>query len=167
MNKKTTLNRAARFSKNRQKDGKTVGFVVGSFEILHLGHTNLFRLAKRHTDFLIVGLDNDQTIKNVKGKNRPVNNFNRRIKLLSELETIDKIFLIEKTTIHGSQEAFESYDNIVGKIQPTHIFTHKACDKHWKNKNKIAKRNNITFLLDISRKITNSGTILDKLNSEL
>jgi pantothenate synthetase len=43
MKKITTLKKAAAFSKNARKKGKTVGLVVGSFDILHLGHINLFR----------------------------------------------------------------------------------------------------------------------------
>ena len=167
MYKITTLNGAARFSVKNKKKNKKVGLVVGSFDILHMGHTNLFRHAKKYVDFLVVGLDNDKTIKRVKGKNRPVNNFNRRSKLLSELGTVDKIFLIEKTSIHGSEEARGSYKEIVEKIRPTHIITHKTCDKHWKEKKKVARANNIKLLLDNSRKITNSGTILDKLSAEL
>lgn len=163
----TTLNGASRFSKNKQQNNKTVGLVVGSFDILHLGHTNLFHFAKKYADFLIVGLDNDETIKLVKGKNRPVNNYKRRSKLLTELENIDKVFIIKKTSTHGSEEAFEFYKNIVEKIKPTHIFTHKTCDKYWKKKRDIAQANKIKILLDNSRKITNSGTILDKLSSEL
>jgi cytidyltransferase-like protein len=167
VSKITTLNGAVRFSINKQKNNKTVGLVVGSFDILHLGHINLFRFANKYVDFLILGLDNDKTIKQVKGKNRPVNNCKRRSELLSDLETVDKIFLIEKTSIHGSEEAFDSYKDIVEKIKPTHILSHKTCDKHWKKKKNIAKSNNIKLLLDNSRKITNSGTILDKLSLEL
>jgi cytidyltransferase-like protein len=165
--KVTTLKEAASFSRKVIKNGKTVGLVVGSFDILHLGHINLFRFAKRCVDYLIVGLDNDQTIKLVKGKNRPVNNFKRRADLLSELTSIDKIFLIEKVSHHDSEEALESYREIVGKIHPTHIFTHKICDKHWTRKKKVAKENGAVFLLDKSGKITHSGTILKKLSYEL
>lgn len=167
MKKITTLRGASLFSKIQQKEGETVGLVVGSFDILHLGHINLFRFVKKYADFLIIGLDNDKTIKKIKGKNRPINNYKRRSELLSDLETVDKIFLIEKTSIHGSEEALDSYKEIVDKIQPTHIFTHKGCDKHWKEKSSIAKSKGIKFLLDKSRIITNSGTILDKLSSEI
>lgn len=61
-----------------KKDNKTIGLVVGSFDVCHLGHLNLFRFAKKHIDILIVGLDHDETIKQTKGSNRPINNFERR-----------------------------------------------------------------------------------------
>lgn len=103
MAKVSSLRGAARYAKDRRDEGQTVGLIVGSFDILHLGHINLFRFAKKHVDCIIVGLDNDQTIKLVKGKNRPVNNFRRRSEVLTDLETIDKIFLVEKTSFHGSE----------------------------------------------------------------
>ena len=121
MTKITTLNGAAVFSKAVQENGKTVGLVVGNFDIIHLGHINLFRFAKKHSNILIVGLDNDQTIKHVKGENRPINNFRRRAELLSELETIDKIFEIKTTSHHDSEEALEFYKQIVSRIS-LHIF---------------------------------------------
>lgn len=163
----TTLKGAADFSRNECSKGKKVGLVVGSFDILHLGHINLFSFAKKHVDYLLVGLDNDETIRLVKGENRPINNYKQRAKLLSNIVTIDKIFRIDKTSHHDSEEALKSYKELVDQIQPTHIFTHKTCDQHWLNKSRIAKGKNITFLSDMSKKITNSGTILAKLSSEL
>lgn len=130
MKKITTINKAATFSKTVQKSGKTVGLVVGGFDIAHLGHINLFRFAKKHADILIVGLDNDKTMKLVKGDNRPINKYKRRAELLSDLETVDKIFEIETTSHHDSEAALESYRYVVSKISPTHIFTSKKCDSH-------------------------------------
>ncbi len=163
MSKITTLNNIAKLTETARKKGATVGLVVGSFDLIHLGHINLFRFAKKHTDVLIVGLDHDQTIKLVKGSNRPINDFRKRAKLLSDLETIDYIFEIKTISHHDSDEAYESYKQIVSKVSPTHIFTHSVCDKHWKSKKELARKNKIVFLLDKSTKITNSGTILSKI----
>lgn len=163
----TNLRGAAKFSKEKRSEGQTVGLVVGSFDILHLGHTNLFRFAKKYVDVLIAGLDNDETIRLVKGKNRPVNNYSNRAKLLSDLVTVDRIFLIERTSHHDSEEAQETYSQLITEIRPTHIFTHKICDKHWQEKKRIAMKNGIVFLLDRSKRITNSGVIIDKLSSKI
>lgn len=167
MSKTTTLIAASTFSKITKRKGKKVGLVVGSFDILHLGHSNLFNFAKKYVDYLIVGLDNDKTIKLVKGNNRPINNYKRRSELLSALETVDKVFEINTISHHDSEEALDNYRKIVTRISPTHIFTHKLCDNHWENKKKIAKEMKIKFLSDRSRKITNSRTIIKLLSSEL
>lgn len=163
MDKLTTMQGATKFSRDKKKNGQTVGLVVGSFDILHLGHANLFSFAKKHAENLIVGLDNDQTIKLVKGANRPINNYKNRARLLAELSSVDVIFPIKKISHHDSEEASEAYELLVKTIRPTHIFTHKICDSHWQRKREIAKKYNIEFMLDKSKRVTNSGTIINKL----
>ena len=124
--KTNTLKEIAKYSKQIKKEGKSVGLVVGSFDILHLGHLNLFRLAKEHVDFLI-----------------------------------------ERISKHGSEGSIETLTDLLNKIKPTHIFTHVICDRHWKEKEKLAKKLGVTCVLDESEKITNSGTIIDILELEL
>jgi D-beta-D-heptose 7-phosphate kinase/D-beta-D-heptose 1-phosphate adenosyltransferase len=77
MTKVTTLTKVAKLARVARRDGKTIGLVTGSFDLIHLGHINLFRFAKKHTDIVIVGLDNDQTIKLVKVNNRHINDFKK------------------------------------------------------------------------------------------
>jgi cytidyltransferase-like protein len=161
--KVTSLNDVITFSSKYRNESKTVGLIVGSFDILHMGHLNLFRLAKKHVDILIVGLDHDKTIKMTKGNNRPVNNYERRSSFLNDLHNVDKVFLIEEISIHGSEEALSTYTNLIEKLAPTHIFTHKRCDKHWNLKEKLAKQYGITFIIDNSEKITTSGDIIKRL----
>jgi len=163
MGKLTTIKGAVRFSDDKNKSGQSVGLVVGSFDVLHLGHANLFRFAKKHAGNLIVGLDNDETIKLVKGNNRPINNYKNRARLLAELSTVDVVFPIKMISHHDSEEASEAYELLVKTIRPTHIFTHRICDSHWERKSGIAKKYGIKFILDRSKRVTNSGTIINKL----
>ena len=167
MQKTSTFTEIVRYSENVKNEGKSLGLVVGSFDILHLGHLNLFRLAKKHVDFLIVGLDRDETIRLTKGINRPINNYERRSAFLNEVRTVDKVFLIERISKHGSEESIETFTHLIGSIKPTHIFTHIVCDRHWREKEILAKNIEITCVLDKSKKITNSGTIIDLLELEL
>jgi len=67
MQKVVTLNKVANYSKRKLREGRSVGLVAGSYDICHLGHIRLFRLAKKYVDILIVGLDSDRTIKKDKG----------------------------------------------------------------------------------------------------
>ena len=49
-------------------------FVNGCFDIVHRGHIELFKYAKTLGNFLIVAIDSDERVKNMKGDKRPINN---------------------------------------------------------------------------------------------
>lgn len=166
MSKKTTLIKAAKYSEKLRRSGKNVGFVAGSFDILHMGHINLFKFAKKHVDFLIVGVDSDKTIRSIKGKDRPINNSRLRLDFLSELSSVDLVFLINDSSFEGSEKSLNLYKKLINKLNPTHIFTHATCDVYAKQKIILAKKIGITCLIDKSEEITHSGKIIEKLRSE-
>lgn len=151
------------FSNESKRQGMTVGLVVGCFDVLHLGHINLFRFAKQHADTLIVGLDHDTTVRLTKGSTRPINSFERRSAFLNDITTVDKIFLIQEIFKHGTKKAKAVYKSILEQIQPTYIFTHQACDDYWEDREKMAKQVGTICILDTGTRITNSSEILRKL----
>ena len=79
-----------------------VGFVNGCFDILHIGHKRLFEFAKNNCDYLIVGIDSDQRVKELKGDSRPLNCQYDRKEMLESIKYIDKveIFNSEKELIN-------------------------------------------------------------------
>lgn len=77
---------------------KKIVFTNGFFDILHLGHLNLLRFAKTLGDILIVGLNSDTSVKNLKGKNRPIQNEITRKKILESLSFVDKVYIFEEET---------------------------------------------------------------------
>ena len=87
---------------------KKIVFTNGCFDILHKGHIHLLKKAKSFGDLLIVGLNSDESIKSLKGNDRPINNLDERLSLLSEIPYIDLIIIFsEKTPI-----------NLIKKIKP-------------------------------------------------
>jgi D-beta-D-heptose 7-phosphate kinase / D-beta-D-heptose 1-phosphate adenosyltransferase len=76
---------------NYRVAGKKIVFTNGCFDILHSGHVALLEEAKALGDVLIVGLNNDESIRRLKGKSRPVNQFTDRLKVLSGLASLDLI----------------------------------------------------------------------------
>ena len=129
-----------------------------------MGHINLFRLAKKHVDCLIVGLDNDQTIKNTKGKTRPINNYKRRSQFLSELSSVEYIFQIDKVFKHGDETSFKYIAELFKSISPTHMFTSIKCDDLWKEKRKLAKSLGIKFIPE-KTEVTHTSEIIKILES--
>jgi D-beta-D-heptose 7-phosphate kinase/D-beta-D-heptose 1-phosphate adenosyltransferase len=70
-------------------------FVNGTFDIIHLGHLALFNYAKSLGDFLLVAIDSDNRVKQLKGNSRPVNNEHERKTLLENLKAIDKVQIFD------------------------------------------------------------------------
>lgn len=78
--------------------GKTIVFTNGVFDILHPGHIFSLSQAAREGDFLIVGLNADDSVKRLKGKDRPVNDQDARALVLAALQMVDAVVLFEEDT---------------------------------------------------------------------
>ncbi len=72
---------------------KKVVFTNGCFDILHAGHVKYLEEAKSYGDILVIGLNSDTSVKNLKGQSRPINIFEDRATVLAALESVD--FVIE------------------------------------------------------------------------
>ena len=70
-------------------------FVNGCFDILHIGHVRLFDYAKIFGDQLIVAIDSDKRVKELKGDSRPINNQNDRKEMLLSNKNIDHVFIFD------------------------------------------------------------------------
>jgi D-glycero-beta-D-manno-heptose 1-phosphate adenylyltransferase len=77
---------------------KTIAFTNGCFDILHPGHISSLSEAAQHGDFLIVGLNADSSIKDLKGKNRPINNEQSRATVLAALSMVDAVVIFSEPT---------------------------------------------------------------------
>jgi len=84
---------------NRIKaDRKKIVFTNGCFDLLHVGHIRYLAQAKRLGDFLIIGLNSDSSVKELKGVDRPINSFEDRATLLSAIESVDLVIMFEEQT---------------------------------------------------------------------
>lgn len=70
-------------------------FVNGSFDVIHLGHLNLLNYAKSLGDYLLVAIDTDRRIKELKGSSRPINSFEERRSLLINLKAVDDVKMFD------------------------------------------------------------------------
>jgi len=73
----------------------TTVMVNGTFDILHPGHVALLNTARSYGDYLIVAIDTDRRVKELKGDDRPINNQNDRRILLSNLKAVDIVELFD------------------------------------------------------------------------
>lgn len=85
------------FSKLK-KEGKTVVFTNGCFDIVHAGHVDYMEKARSFGDILIVGVNSDASVKRIKGDKRPIVDLNHRLRLLQGLSVIDYLCVFEEDT---------------------------------------------------------------------
>lgn len=123
-----------------KKRGKTIGLITGCFDILHLGHIRLLKFAKARVDCLVVGLESDESIRINKGRGRPVFNYSQRAEILSEMESVDFIFEVKNEGGFDLENPPIIYESIIGQLRPDILFTNKATDNYWKNKEREAKK---------------------------
>ncbi|MEM4259830.1 MAG: D-glycero-beta-D-manno-heptose-7-phosphate kinase [Candidatus Woesearchaeota archaeon] len=75
---------------------KKIVFTNGCFDILHTGHVRLLQKAKSFGDILVVGLNTDESIKKIKGPERPIINQEDRAEILSSLDCVDYIVFFDE-----------------------------------------------------------------------
>lgn len=81
-----------------KEENKKIVFTNGCFDILHLGHVKYLQKAKALGDILIVGVNSNNSIKRLKGKNRPINDEYDRSYLLSSLKIVDYVVIFNQDT---------------------------------------------------------------------
>ncbi len=81
-----------------KRQGKTVAFTNGCFDILHAGHVSYLRAAAGCGDLLVVAMNSDQSIRKLKGDDRPVNHEADRVMVLSALESVDYVVVFGQDT---------------------------------------------------------------------
>lgn len=67
-------------------------WVNGTFDIVHLGHIQMLKKAKELGDILIVGIDSDKRVKELKGKDRPINTLISRLELIGAIKYVDEVY---------------------------------------------------------------------------
>jgi rfaE bifunctional protein nucleotidyltransferase chain/domain len=75
-----------------------VVFTNGCFDILHAGHVTLLEQARRAGDRLVVGLNDDDSVRRLKGSGRPVNQAGDRAAVLAALRAVDGVVLFPQDT---------------------------------------------------------------------
>ena len=78
--------------------GCTIVFTNGCFDIIHRGHIELLSAAKEKGDRLVVGLNGDQSVKRLKGNDRPIQPVEDRAMILDAIESVDMVVFFEEDT---------------------------------------------------------------------
>jgi rfaE bifunctional protein nucleotidyltransferase chain/domain len=79
-----------------RRNGKSVVFTNGCFDLLHRGHVHILRQAKAAGDILIVAINSDKSVKSIKGDLRPILPEIDRIELISAMEMVDYVVVFDE-----------------------------------------------------------------------
>ena len=84
---------------NKWKDsGNTIVFTNGCYDLIHPGHIDLLSKAKSKGDKLIVGINSDRSVKQLKGNDRPIQNFDDRLIVLDAINSVDMVVGFDEDT---------------------------------------------------------------------
>jgi len=99
MNQKiVALKQLSRSLKKARQKKKKIVFTNGTFDILHFGHVDYLKKAKKAGDLLIVAVNSDRSVRSYKSPNRPVNALKYRMAVLSALACVDYVIPFSEPT---------------------------------------------------------------------
>lgn len=101
-------NDAQNFCDILRRAGQKIVFTNGCFDILHAGHVEYLSTAKNFGDVLIVGLNDDDSVKRLKGSSRPINCQEDRAKVLLGLKAVDHVIFFGEDTA----------ENLIAEVKP-------------------------------------------------
>lgn len=81
-----------------KQENQSVVFTNGCFDILHLGHVDYLEKARQTGSKMIVGVNADSSVRQLKGPTRPVNNEYARARILAALAFVDMVIIFEEET---------------------------------------------------------------------
>jgi D-beta-D-heptose 7-phosphate kinase/D-beta-D-heptose 1-phosphate adenosyltransferase len=106
--KHRTLKELSELCRRLQKRGKRIVLTNGCFDLLHVGHIKLCADSKKLGDVMIVALDDDDSIRRLKGPDRPVIGAAERIRIISALDSVDHVIVFNTSDL----------DKIIESIRP-------------------------------------------------
>lgn len=115
-------------------DQTRIILVTGVFDILHSEHKKLLSAAKKLGGILLVGLETDARVRQLKGQGRPVNPLNVRLKNLQQLGIADEVFALPKKF-----NDLNHFSSLINQIKPD-ILAVSSSTPHLDIKRKIMKR---------------------------
>ena len=85
--------------------GRTIAFANGCFDILHVGHVRYLEAAAQEADILVVAINDDASVKRLKGEGRPILAAEHRAELVAALRSVDFVTVFPESTVTPLLEA--------------------------------------------------------------
>ena len=81
-----------------RRAGKKIAFTNGCFDILHAGHVRYLEQARSYGDYLVLGINTDESVRRLKGPQRPLNQELDRAEVVGALKAVDAVVLFGEET---------------------------------------------------------------------
>jgi len=94
-----TRDEVAERVREQRAAGRTIAFANGCFDILHVGHVRYLESAAREADVLVVALNDDDSVRQLKGDGRPILPAADRAELVAALRCVDYVVMFSETTV--------------------------------------------------------------------
>jgi len=88
-------------------EGRTIAFANGCFDVLHVGHVRYLAAAKEQADRLVVAINDDGSVKNLKGAGRPILGAADRAELVGALESVDYVLMFSDADVNRLLRLFK------------------------------------------------------------
>jgi rfaE bifunctional protein nucleotidyltransferase chain/domain len=98
---------AASEVRRRQQSGERGVFTNGCFDLLHLGHVRYLQEARELGDFLVLGLNSDESVAQLKGAGRPLVPASERAEILAALTCVDYVVIFPEKTANSMVEILQ------------------------------------------------------------
>ena len=85
--------------KELRAGGRTIAFANGCFDLLHVGHVRYLESASREADVLIVAINDDESVRELKGEGRPILSAADRAELVAALRCVDYVVIFPEPTV--------------------------------------------------------------------
>ena len=85
--------------------GRTLAFANGAFDLLHVGHVRYLESAAQEADLLVVAVNDDQSVRGLKGEGRPIMRDADRAELVAALRCVDYVVIFPEATVGPLLEA--------------------------------------------------------------
>ncbi len=132
-----------------------MGFTSGAFDILHAGHVDYLEKAGESCDFLIAGLNSDESVRLYKGENRPVIPQDERAEIVAALEAVDFVFIFNER---------RNKTNIEELKPDLYIKAGDYSDEKLTSKEIVEKHGGKALLIPVTRK-TSTSDIVSRIGS--
>jgi D-glycero-beta-D-manno-heptose 1-phosphate adenylyltransferase len=100
-----TLDRLIEKVRGLRQSGRTIAFANGCFDLLHAGHVRYLEAAAAEADVLIVGINDDESVRRLKGEGRPILTAAHRAELVAALRAVDFVISFPGATVGPLLEA--------------------------------------------------------------